>query len=175
MKNMKSQAAMEFLLTYGWAITVVVVAIAALAYFGVLDPGRFAPSRCSLPAGLSCLDHSVSYVDNFPFPSTNELTLSIKNNIGNAIYLDSISSPVYSTSKNLLYIGKVPNGCKTGTDCGTGSVINNIKFEDFTDSGISGVVFESGDKYELEFEFTYIHDASNLEHTVKGTITGKVN
>jgi len=29
----KSQAAMEFLMTYGWAILVVLVAIGALAYF----------------------------------------------------------------------------------------------------------------------------------------------
>lgn len=36
MKNKKSQAAMEFLMTYGWAILVVLAAIAALAYFGVL-------------------------------------------------------------------------------------------------------------------------------------------
>ena len=34
----KSQAAMEFLMTYGWAILVVLVAIGALAYFGVLSP-----------------------------------------------------------------------------------------------------------------------------------------
>jgi uncharacterized protein (UPF0333 family) len=34
----KSQAAMEFLMTYGWAIIVVLVAISALAYFGVLSP-----------------------------------------------------------------------------------------------------------------------------------------
>jgi len=41
----KSQAAMEFLMTYGWAILVVLVAIAALAYFGVLSPEKFLPDR----------------------------------------------------------------------------------------------------------------------------------
>ena len=39
----KGQAAMEFLMTYGWAILVVLAAIAALAYFGVLSPARFLP------------------------------------------------------------------------------------------------------------------------------------
>jgi hypothetical protein len=29
---------MEFLMTYGWAILVVIAAFAALIYFGVLDP-----------------------------------------------------------------------------------------------------------------------------------------
>jgi hypothetical protein len=36
----KGQGAMEFLMTYGWAIIVVIAAIIALAYFGLIDPGR---------------------------------------------------------------------------------------------------------------------------------------
>jgi len=35
--NRKGQAAMEFLMTYGWAILIVVIAIAALAAFGVFN------------------------------------------------------------------------------------------------------------------------------------------
>lgn len=41
MKSNKSQAAMEFLMTYGWAILIVLIAIGALAYFGVLIPDRY--------------------------------------------------------------------------------------------------------------------------------------
>jgi len=33
----KGQAAIEFLVTYGWAILIVLIAIGALAYFGVLN------------------------------------------------------------------------------------------------------------------------------------------
>jgi hypothetical protein len=46
---------MEFLMTYGWAILVVLAAIAALAYFGVLSPDRFVPDKCVVQGGgLSC-------------------------------------------------------------------------------------------------------------------------
>ena len=38
MKTRKSQAALEFLMNYGWAILVVLIAVGALAYFGVLNP-----------------------------------------------------------------------------------------------------------------------------------------
>ena len=55
----KSQAAMEFLMTYGWAILVVLVAIGALAYFGVLSPDRFLPAKCTLPAGVACVDFNI--------------------------------------------------------------------------------------------------------------------
>ncbi len=39
----KGQVAMEFLMTYGWAIMVVLVAIGLLAYFSVLSPDKFMP------------------------------------------------------------------------------------------------------------------------------------
>ena len=39
--NKKSQAALEFLMTYGLAIIVVLIAIGALAYFGILSPCKF--------------------------------------------------------------------------------------------------------------------------------------
>ena len=57
----KGQAAMEFLMTYGWAILVVLAAIAALAYFGVLSPGRFIPDKCLVQGGgVSCTEFSAT-------------------------------------------------------------------------------------------------------------------
>ena len=56
----KSQVALEFLMTYGWAILVVLVAIGALAYFGVLSPDKFLPSKCILQTGITCLDHKAT-------------------------------------------------------------------------------------------------------------------
>jgi len=54
----KAQAAMEFLMTYGWAILVVLIAIGALAYFGVLSPEKLLPEKCVIPtgSGLFCAD-----------------------------------------------------------------------------------------------------------------------
>jgi len=51
----RAQAAMEFLMTYGWAILVVLAAIGALAYFGVLSPGNLLPHKCEFSACLSYL------------------------------------------------------------------------------------------------------------------------
>lgn len=50
----KGQAAMEFLMTYGWAILVVLIAIAALVYFGAINPERFVSDSCTLAPPLSC-------------------------------------------------------------------------------------------------------------------------
>ncbi|MFH1174241.1 MAG: hypothetical protein V1725_03855 [archaeon] len=61
---MRAQAALEFLTTYGWAIMVVLVAVAALAYFGVLNPKQLLPEKCIVGAGLSCIDYGVEFNAN---------------------------------------------------------------------------------------------------------------
>ncbi len=41
--TMKSQSAMEYLMTYGWAILVIAVVLAALYSLGIFNPNSFAP------------------------------------------------------------------------------------------------------------------------------------
>ncbi len=79
--NRKSQAAMEFLMTYGWAILVVLAAIAALAYFGVLSPEKFLPEKCILQPGIACISHKVE-------PA--KVTLVISNGLGRTITVTKI-------------------------------------------------------------------------------------
>ena len=55
----RGQAALEFLMTYGWAILIVLIAIGAFAYFGVLNPQRLLPKSCTVVPGFSCDDFSV--------------------------------------------------------------------------------------------------------------------
>jgi uncharacterized protein (UPF0333 family) len=50
----RGQAALEFMMTYGWAILVVLAAIGALSYFGVLNPSRFTPDTCLASSPFSC-------------------------------------------------------------------------------------------------------------------------
>ena len=51
---MKLQSAMEFLLTYGWAILIIVVAVSALYFLGVFNPSLYVGQECALSSGLSC-------------------------------------------------------------------------------------------------------------------------
>jgi hypothetical protein len=59
---------MEALLLYGVVFLVVVLAIAALAYFGVLDLGKYLPEKCNLEAtGLfKCEEWQVSKSGSTP-------------------------------------------------------------------------------------------------------------
>ena len=55
----KGQAAVEFLMTYGWAILVVLISVAALAYFGVLNPSQKLPETFFFVIGIGCNDFKV--------------------------------------------------------------------------------------------------------------------
>jgi len=52
--NKKGQSAMEYLMTYGWAILVIIIVIAVLFYIGVLNPRNVTPTSCTFPPGISC-------------------------------------------------------------------------------------------------------------------------
>ena len=56
----RGQAAMEFLMTYGWAILAAIIAIAVLAYFGVFNPGRYTTETCAVSAPFVCDDNSAA-------------------------------------------------------------------------------------------------------------------
>ncbi|MEK6946267.1 MAG: fibronectin type III domain-containing protein [Nanoarchaeota archaeon] len=79
----RSQMALEFMMTYGWAIMVAMVAVSAIAYFGVLDPGRFFPTACVLESGIGCTDFKVN---------EGNLVLVIKDARGEDITINSITT-----------------------------------------------------------------------------------
>ena len=95
----KAQAAMEFLMTYGWAILVVLVAIGALAYFGVLNPEKILPEKCILStgSGLFCEDHTASSTDD-------TITLRIHNILSDSVTVSSVSiaDPACSSSGSVV-------------------------------------------------------------------------
>ena len=123
--NLKSsrrgQAAMEFLMTYGWAILVVLVVIGALAYFGVLNPQQFLPTKCQLPVGLTCTDYALS-------TSKGKTQIVITNGLGTDVRI------------NLMVIGS-----DTGlVFCKAGNPANG-------EASAMGVILTTGDSYRHSF------------------------
>ena len=51
---MKAQAAMEYLMTYGWALLVIVIVLGSLFYLGVFNPQTNIQDSCSIPGEISC-------------------------------------------------------------------------------------------------------------------------
>ena len=78
-----SQAALEFLATYGWAFLIMLIVIAALAYFGVLSPSKLLPNRCNFGSEFACLDYVAS-------ATQNTIKIRLKNSLGTPITVQSI-------------------------------------------------------------------------------------
>ena len=83
----KSQAAMEFLMTYGWAILVVLIVIGALAYFGVLKASNFLPDKCSFPISISCKNYVIK---TKAAANSGNILFELTNGAGNDIRITQI-------------------------------------------------------------------------------------
>lgn len=113
----KAQAAMEFLMTYGWAILVVLVAIGALAYFGVLSPDKFLPERCTGSSGFDCMDKASIDADG------DAVMFVIKNNLGHRLNVTALEeatecegATLWNASSGAVEVGGTGNALtlKTG-------------------------------------------------------------
>lgn len=121
---MKGQAATEFLMTYGWALLVVLVAISALAYFGVMSPSKFLPEKCMLSPGYQCVDYLIT---------TNSSRMIIKNGAGDNIVITNLK------------IGECEGNFST--------TIENGKQEDFLLTGCNNGVEGSSFRGEVSVEY----------------------
>lgn len=144
----KGQAAMEFLMTYGWAILVVLVAIGALAYFGVLSPAKFLPVSCTIEPGIGCGgDFKVT-------PTTIQLLLT--NGKGESMTAVTVGATDCTTSASMGW----PDGTVLGGATG-------VTLLGCTTNGAAG------DRVKKTITITYT-SAGGIAHTVTGDLTGKV-
>jgi hypothetical protein len=75
-QNKRSQAALEFMMSYGWAILVVLISIGVLTAFGILDPSLYF-------IGNKCKIHGSFYCEDFKIDGSNELVvIVVRNTLG---------------------------------------------------------------------------------------------
>lgn len=157
----KGQAAMEFLMTYGWAILAAIIAIGVLAYFGVFNPSRLAGSTAiintplNIPAGgFNIINDDASCAGNDCF--NIEMTQSLGQSI-------TVSSAII-----------------TLTSGGTGSCTDATPPSSWT-SGSSQTLnfncgattaFGSGDSIAGNIEIKYTAGSSSLVQSSTGNIRG---
>ena len=84
MQPKKSQAALEFLTTYGWALLVILIMIGTLAYFGILSPSKILPNRCTFGSEFQCVDYQIS-------ATANTFKLRLKSAAGEPIDVSAIT------------------------------------------------------------------------------------
>ena len=66
-RTRKAQSAMEYLMTYGWAILIIAVVLAALFSLGVFNSGALLGTACIAASGYMCTNPSLSTSGNVVF------------------------------------------------------------------------------------------------------------
>ncbi len=144
----RAQAAMEFLMSYGWAILVVLIAIGSLAYFGTLSPDNLLPEKCliSTGSGLFCDPNQVS-----TSATTNSVVMRVKNILNDDISVTGMTLDDPSCS----YSGA--------------GVVSADSTTDFTLSCASGL--NSGDRIRASIAVSYSVGGSGLPKSTSGSLT----
>jgi len=133
---MKGQAAMEYLMTYGWAILIVIAVIAALYAMGIFTPGK---------GGVPCSQFSYfGYIDY----STTDKLLVIRAPTGKAINITNVT--LGGTTLGIYF------------DKGKTNSALNQRVEGGTDLYIDATPFTTGTNY---ITINYIDLSSGLTHT----------
>jgi len=155
----KAQAAMEFLMTYGWAILVVLAAIGALAYFGVLSPSKLLPSKCTLSPGFDFGDCKAT------------------NAVGASGFFMTLFNGLGEDAKNVTV--NITSTAGSGVACNAESALIPLLGNGATTASIPFCTTEFGlaslgDRFDADISVYYIKSGETLSHTITGKIQVKV-
>jgi len=152
---------MEFLMTYGWAILVVLVVIGALAYFGVLNPSILLPERCEMQSGFNCKDYLVK-------GASDELLMTIENGRGSDFKVVSINL----TSEQL-------GGASCTSDYSANPIeIMNGRSQNFTMTCNPSIASYTGRnakyKWDIVVKWFSTDSSATYTHTLQGQLLARV-
>ena len=154
MSKKRGQAALEFLMTYGWAIFVVLAILGVLSYTGVLSLNNLLPDVCTAAAGIYCEDMKSVHVND------NEVMISIRNQLGQEINLTD-SSTLVSEACNLAGV-TAETETVPETDLSSDDVkVANGKKATLRITCDSSIV---ADRLRMEFNLQYKNIATGIAH-----------
>ena len=164
--NLRGQAALEFLTTYGWAFLLILIMIGTLAYFGILSPGKLLPNRCNMGSEFQCVDFQID-------ATANGFKLKLKSNVGEPITVSKITLSSESTTPYTCT--DPPTASPTTWTAGTG-IVNwaTGKTEDITwtgcNSAAAGVVKDQKTKVQVAISYYTVSSGSGYTKQVSGEV-----
>jgi len=146
----RGQSALEYLVTYGWAILAIVIISAILWYLGIFNPSKYtAEKQCSGFATFSCIDFSLR-------GSNGNLSIVLGNRVGSRI--TSIASNA-----------QLQNGTSVTGTCPS-SLNPNAHMLCYYPGLLAGTV---GDSYDQINVFVNYTSTSGIVHQDSGFVKGK--
>lgn len=145
----KGQTAVEYLMTYGWAILIILIVAGVLAYYGIFAPAGF--------LGPSASGFAQVYVlSPWDFKANGDLTVQIENRVGTGINVTKIYGQVGTTTTSDDVYQVISAGGKSG-------------FITANFSTLSGI---SGETYQLDLWIEYFTTDPTVLFNSTGTLRG---
>ncbi|MBR9700629.1 hypothetical protein GOV11_02070 [Candidatus Woesearchaeota archaeon] len=165
----RGQAALEYLVTYGWAMLAILVVLGALAYFGLLSPSRYLPSRCDFGVQMRCADFILE-----DGAGNDYVQIMFRNNFGDDINITAIETSAgdglivnYDLNGNAAYDDGWVLADTVNISKGVTSPAMDVEFTD-------GMLFE-GERQSVVLNIKFRRDKENSqEHTISGEIYAQV-
>ena len=148
--KMKAQAAMEYLMTYGWAILIVIIVAAALYSLGV-----FSSPVGTRATGFANIGSPVDWTYN----NNGTFNIMVKNAIGSPITIQTVTANCGT--------GTPPTVTLTNTT--TGLTIGAGGTKEFSGTCSS---LTAGSSYSTQVSVTYTKTGGAYTQTDTGTVTG---
>jgi hypothetical protein len=153
-KNVRGQVAIEFLVTYGWAILAAMMVIAALAYFGMTNPSIL-PDKCIFSNGFECTDYIVT---------ASSVSIRAVNTLGQTIYGDPINNISAILTDNGVSCTTLANGVSSPTYLEPEATL------EVTCANPPGAPYEVGDKARIKMTITYSKNPSGYNQVSLGEV-----
>ena len=147
----RGQAALDFLMTYGWALLLIVLVVGALFALGIFDTGTFLGSRAS---GFTQIG-----VSGWQLNSSGIFSIKFKDKAGTDVNITAINITLNTLTLTNNTSVSIANGKESGT-----LVVGNFS-----------TVPASGGSYSVRVAINYMDSATSFNYTDSGTLTGKVN
>jgi hypothetical protein len=150
----RAQAAMEFVMTYGWMLLILIIVLAALTTLGFITNTK--PIGCSLPAIFACRAYKLTTDSN--------LTLDIYQNTGHDIIVWGVNCTKNPSNNPSLLAIYVPINNSDHNLIANGT---NVQCLDVTGANATGKI---GGHYGGKIIFYYIENDTGTPHLVSGDI-----
>ena len=158
----KGQAALEYLLTYGWAILMVIIVGASVYALGIFTPGQWTGQRQTGFAAFNVVD--------FKLDEDSTLIIIFENRIGKTINLNDVTA-TFRGQECEFNISEVYDGQYGVDTTNTTSISPGKRYWTELDCPADA---ELGASYSINVGFEYEDPDSGLTHIDAGTLIGAV-
>lgn len=152
----RGQSAIEFLMSYGWAIMIMLTVVAIMFYVGIFSPRTVSPNACVLPAGFACYGYKISSDAG----GNGTLTLDLAQTTGHTLYITEMActdqeSVTYTTLNTRAYTGER----------------TNLTLTCYNSDGSRPA---AGDYYRGSIYIRYTDEDTNIQHSISGEMVYRV-